>query len=162
MKKAIDVAKWLINRTHADDEVGAAITHLKVQKLLYYTEAWSQVLRGKPFMQEDFQAWAHGPVVQEVFDVFRDKKWESLPPQQLDVEFDDEERELLEQVYDVYGEISAKKLEAMTHGERPWISARNGLPAEARCNAIISKASIKEFFQDKYKEALADEENSQG
>ena len=44
-------------------ERGDILTNLKLQKLLYYAQAWYLVLLNKPLFAEDFQAWAHGHIL---------------------------------------------------------------------------------------------------
>lgn len=149
---ALDVANWFINQF--DKEAGDVVTHLKLQKLLYYSDAWAQTLLGNPLFSEEIEAWAHGPVVREVFNVFRDSGWEPLNATRELVEFDEEVEDVLNQVLESYGDVSAKTLEFMTHQDRPWIDARKGLPPEARCENIIPKQAIKDYFNEKYGKAL--------
>jgi uncharacterized phage-associated protein len=154
---AFDVAKWFINRV--DREAGDAITHLKVQKLLYFAEAWHQVTNGEDLLKEQFEAWAHGPVVREVYSRLADKGWQALAP--IDPpppEFPQKTVEVLELVVDLYDQFSAKQLEEMTHSDKPWIDARGNLAPEARCSNVIPKPAIKAYFAEKYREALVEEE----
>lgn len=144
---ALDVAKWFVNKF---TEYGDLITHLKVQKLLYYAEAWTQTILNRQLFLEDMQAWAHGPVVPEVFHFYKDYGWHPLPPMDISESFDKDVLDMLEQIYDVYGEFTAKTLENMTHSDKPWIDARMSLPPEARCENVIEKAAIKSYFVDKY------------
>lgn len=142
---ALDIAKWFINA--ADREAGDAITHLKVQKLVYYAQGWAMVYLGKPLFDEDMQAWAHGPVVPSVWNHFRDQGYQALPVQKITKRVGDDVAQLLASVNERYGIYSAKKLEHMTHSEPPWKNARKGLPAEARCTETISKDDIRAFFE---------------
>jgi uncharacterized phage-associated protein len=143
--KALDIAKWFINAT--DRESGDAITHLKVQKLLYYTQGWAMAFFEKPLFEEDFQAWAHGPVAPSVWSHFRDAGYSALPEQKITRRFPRNITELLEAVNDKYGIYTAKRLERMTHSETPWKNARHDLPPEARCTNIILKDDMLEHFQ---------------
>lgn len=154
---AFDVAKWFINRVDRDS--GDSITHLKVQKLLYFAEAWHQVLRGEDLFDEQFEAWAHGPVVRDVYTKLADYGWQALgpidpPPPAFPVST----MEALELVVDLYDQFTAKQLEEMTHADGPWIDARGELAPEARCTNIIAKPAIKAFFEERYREALVEEE----
>lgn len=151
---SLDIAKWFINAI--DRESGESISHLKIQKLLYYAAAWSRLLTGKDLFNERIEAWAHGPVVPEVFKALKQYGWEAIPPQALDTEFDQDTTTVLKQVLDVYGEFSAKTLERMTHADRPWIEARGDLAPETRCENEISKDSIAEFFTEKFGEYLSE------
>ena len=145
---AMDVANWFIDKF--DKDVGDVITYLKLQKLLYYAEAWTQLLLNRTLFEEQFEAWAHGPVVREVFHEFKDAKWSPLEIQGNLIKFDEDVQNVLTQVLKAYGGVPAKTLENMTHNERPWIEARGGCAPEQRCTEAIHKASIKNYFQDKY------------
>lgn len=150
--KAIDIANWFIEQF--DKNAGDVITHLKLQKLLYFAEAWTQLLLDRELFDENIEAWAHGPVVREVFNEFQGAGWQPLTASSDIIDFDKDVTGVLEQVLDAYGNVSAKTLEYMTHSDRPWIEARGALAPEARCSNIISKESIKDFFVEKYKDAL--------
>ena len=147
--KAIDIANWLIFKAAI---YGDLITHLKVQKLLYYSEAWVQAMLGKNLFSENFQAWSHGPVVPEVFQALKFHQWNSLPVPDKEsiIEIDPEYLDVLNQVFDTYADIPAKTLESMTHNDEPWIKARGDLASEERCEVVISKNEIREYFKNKY------------
>ena len=151
--KAIDVANWFINQF--DKNVGDVITHLKVQKLLYFSEAWSQALLDEELFSENIEAWAHGPVVREVFDQFKGSGWGPLSTTSEIVEFDENTHGVLSEVLDTYGNVAAKTLEHLTHQDKPWIDARGTLSPEARCSNVITKKSIKKYFIEKYGDELS-------
>lgn len=140
----LQIADWFL--ANIDRAAGDLITHLKLQKLVYYAQAWSLASRGVPLFDEEIQAWAHGPVAPSVFRAFREYGMEPIPAPGHLPELDAEAAELLEEVLDVYGEHSAKKLEMLTHRERPWREARGDLPPEARSDAIISKEAMRSFY----------------
>lgn len=141
---ALDIAKWFINAT--DRESGDAITHLKVQKLLYYAQGWSLAYLGKPLFSEDMQAWAHGPVAVSVWEYFRDCGYQAIQEQKMTRKITGDTVRLLESVNDKYGMYFAKALEKKTHEEMPWKKARGNLPHEARCTTVISKDDIAKLF----------------
>jgi len=153
--KALDVAKWIV--ANIDREAGDSITHLKLQKLLYYVQAWSLTLHEEPMFDEDFQAWAHGPVVESVFHEYKQHQWDALPPPDNVPKLKKADAQHVIDVLSLYGNLSAKKLENMTHREDPWIIARGDLSDEARSNAVIKKSSIKKY----YKKLLAELEDDE-
>ncbi|AWO91946.1 MULTISPECIES: Panacea domain-containing protein [Bradyrhizobium] len=143
------IANWFLGGI--DREAGDSITPLKLQKLLYYAQAWALVELKRPLFEEDFQAWAHGPVLESIFNDFRKYRWDAIPAPESVPELDAETFAHLGSILQVYGDFSAKKLEAMTHKEDPWKDARAGLKPEERSNAKISKDSMREYYS-----ALAD------
>lgn len=142
----LQIANWFLANFGRD--AGDLITHLKLQKLVYYAQAWSLAARGKPLFDEDMQAWAHGPVVPSLFRAFRDYGMDPIPAPASVPRLDAETVELLGEVLEVYGEHSARKLEQLTHRERPWRDARGDLPPEARSDAVITKAAMQSYYSD--------------
>ena len=55
-----DVAKYIAEKT-------GELTAMKLQKLVYYAEAWNLAWDGEPLFSENFEAWANGPVVPELY-----------------------------------------------------------------------------------------------
>ena len=51
---------------------GDLLTNLKLQKLLYYIQAWFLVKnQGQPLFKENIEAWQYGPVVREIYDKYK-------------------------------------------------------------------------------------------
>ncbi|MBP0019726.1 MAG: SocA family protein [Cyanobacteria bacterium SBLK] len=145
MKKALDVARYFLRRL--DREAGDTISPLKLQKLLYYAQAWSLVLREKPLFSEAIEAWVSGPVVREVWDEYKTYKYYDIPqPDTENIEFSEDEIEVLEEVWESYGELSARKLRDLTHSESPWLNARNGLEPAERSTNSISHEEMKAYY----------------
>ncbi|NJK73421.1 MAG: DUF4065 domain-containing protein [Richelia sp. CSU_2_1] len=145
MKSALDVARYFLCRV--DRESGDTISLLKLQKLVYYAQAWSLVFRSQPLFFQDVEAWVSGPVVRDVWNEYKAYKYSDIPvPDNFDGEFEEDELEVLEEVWNAYGELSAKHLAELTHSEMPWLNARKGLePAETSTN-IISHDDMKDCY----------------
>lgn len=124
MAKAIDIAKYFVSLS--DSEAGDTISNLKVQKLLYYAQGFSLVILGKPLFDEDILAWNHGPVVASVYHELKHFGSSEISFQDCSVELDEADKQLLNDVYEVYGQFSAWKLRDMTHNEAPWIETTVG------------------------------------
>ena len=61
---AQQIADYLIAFSHS---VGDPISNLKLQKLLYYAQAWYLALHNEPLFPESIEAWVHGPAVPPVY-----------------------------------------------------------------------------------------------
>lgn len=130
-------------------EQGEILTNLKLQKLLYYAQAWFLALEDRALFSEDFQAWAHGPVLPSQYRRFREFAWRPLTVEVAAPQIADEAVRLhLESIIEEFGTETAVALERMTHRESPWIDARNGLPNGAASDARISKESMKKYYRD--------------
>ena len=134
---------------------GQAVSHLKLQKLIYYIDAWHYVYFDMPMIKEDFQAWMHGPVVREVWDEFKDKSVLFTPIEissegvDLSTYLMPDQIELINDVLEEYGNKTAYYLECLTHSEEPWRMARRGYAPTERCEVIMSKNFMKEFYGQK-------------
>ena len=142
MHSIFDVAKYILNKK-------GSMTTMKLQKLCYYAQAWSLAWDGKPLFKEDFQAWANGPVCQEVFSAHRGRF--ELPEDFFDTRgntdvFDVDEIETLDVVLDSYGDKGSQWLSELTHQEAPWRLARAGVAPGERCNTVIEKEDMQEYY----------------
>lgn len=144
-----DIAKWILtrNRLEVQTEDGDYISNLKLQKLLYYSQGCFLALRDKPLFDSPIEAWTYGPVVPEVYHLY--KSYGSSAIDSSDIIFDTdlilpEDRNILEEVYSEFGQYSAAKLVKMTHEETPWISTKK--------NCVIDNEVIKKYFKENYVE----------
>lgn len=137
------IGNWFLNQ--ADRDSGEAITHLKLQKLVYYAEAWFLANFDRTLIDENLQAWAHGPVSPTLYSKYRDKGWDALPPERPRA-LPDDLTGFLAEIYEQYGQFGAKRLEALTHKELPWKTARGDLPPEAKCTTPIDRLLMRNFY----------------
>ena len=152
------IADWFL--CSIDRSAGEAITHLKLQKLVYYAQAWSLALFNQPLFKEDIEAWAHGPVIPSLFNKYRARGWRNLEAPATCPKFDKETEGLLREVLDIYGKYDAKYLERLTHQEGIWKEVRGDLPAERASNHIIPKDKMRKYYLKLYEEANAQKKHS--
>ncbi len=129
-------------------EHGDLLTNLKLQKLLYYAQAWHLALYDAPLLDDDIEAWVHGPAVRSVYTHFKNFGWH---PIQVNLDCDNLNlpefvQEHLIEVIDEYGGLTAYELERMTHEELPWQNARRGLPIDEPSNAVIAWEDMKDYY----------------
>lgn len=145
------IAKILINKCH---ELDREITNLKLQKLLYFAQGhYMQENEGNQLFEDDFQAWAHGPVVPDVYSDYKDYSWFNLPKQRNDEELSFKIDNFLDVLLENYGSEDGKRLEIISHDEKPWIDARGKLNPYAPSREKITKESIRDYYL-KFKEKL--------
>lgn len=128
------------------------VTPLALQKMLYFIQGIYMVLFHEELFSEECEAWAHGPVFKDVYDVFKNFKYNPIDDTRFAMfqnrfhELSDNEKKVIDLVVESFGIYSGKILEEITHGETPWKDARsNCLPGEPS-NEIISKESMKKYF----------------
>lgn len=142
---AKEIAIWFLreNRIMKDDYDADSISNLKLQKLLYYAQGCYLAITNEPLFDEDLLAWKHGPVVNEVYQVYKKYGSEGIPDNQLEsVNIDPQTTGILKQVYSSFGQYSAWGLRNMTHEEMPWNSTN--------LNDVISLSKIKDYFKENY------------
>ncbi|MBF0035773.1 SocA family protein [Citrobacter freundii] len=142
MLTCFDVADYFLSK---GEENGDLISNLKLQKLAYYAQGFSLVLLGKTLFDEPIEAWMHGPVVPDLYHKYKEYGNQGLPvPGRVDFErFSDDERDLLDEVFNVYGQFSAWKLRNMSHEESPWQTTY----VEGESSKEIDPGVMAEFFQ---------------
>lgn len=136
------------------NETQSLITNLKLQKLVYYAQAWHLAMHNKPLFEEEMEAWIHGPVLPALYENYKKFSWKPIEREDLQEgsldriisEFDSKARNLLNEVAEEYFGLTAYELERLTHNEEPWKIARAGIPEDKPSNAIISKSSMKEYY----------------
>lgn len=140
MPKCMDVANFFLWRARQDEDAGEVLTHLKLQKLLYYAQGFHLAMEGKPLFPEQIRAWEHGPVVPDVWHRFKASGSAPIPPPgDFDPGlFSSRQIDLLNDVYRVYGQFSAWRLRNMTHEEPPWKETGRG--------HVITHAAMKRYF----------------
>jgi uncharacterized phage-associated protein len=123
------------------------IDNLKLQKLLYYAQAWHLAIFGTPILAEQIEAWVHGPVVPEVFRLYRDYQWNPIPASVPSGQLPTGLGKHVTEVLMAYGDFTGLQLERLTHSERPWQAARGGLPPDAPSHNVITHQSMKEYYR---------------
>jgi uncharacterized phage-associated protein len=135
------------------------ITNLKLNKLVYYTQAWHLALSGNPLFDEKIEAWVHGPVLPAVYDTYKQFQWRPIDTIDLNLEeikqhFDSEQQTLLNDITEIYFPETGYALEQLTHSEDPWIFAREGLAPYEPSHNVITRDSMRVYYAKK----LAEEE----
>jgi uncharacterized phage-associated protein len=139
MANVHDVAAYILEKK-------GSMTAMKLQKLVYYSQAWHLVWFDRPLFGEMVQAWANGPVVPALFSQHRGRfeveQWESGDSSQLD----NEGKIAVDAVLEAYGNLSPTDLSNLTHQEAPWRDARKGLDDGERGSREITTASLRDYY----------------
>jgi len=146
MASVFDVARYILSKLGADGKL--PITTWKLQKLVYYTQAWSVVWSDAPLFDAEIEAWANGPVCPDLYKVHKGSFQIKELPKDCGNEatLTDDQKDSINVVLSHYGSKSAQYLSELTHRERPWIEARNGLKAGERGDNEISLESMAEYY----------------
>ena len=137
-----DVAAYVLRKR-------GSMTHMKLQKLVYYCQAWSLVWDDEPLFDDEIQAWANGPVVPNLYSCYRGQfqiAADSWPDGADPDSLNGRARETVEAVLQNYGDKSPVWLSALTHQESPWKDARGDMPPGARGSKVITHAAMAEYY----------------
>jgi uncharacterized phage-associated protein len=139
MASAHDVAAYILQER-------GEMTAMKLQKLVYYAQAWALVWDEEPLFKERIEAWANGPVVPALYDrhqgLFKVSSWKDGDPDRLTPVH----KKTIDAVLKYYGARTSQWLSDLTHREEPWLEARQGLGLGERGSAVISHASMAEYY----------------
>lgn len=134
-----DVAAYIVKKV-------GTLSALKLQKLVYYSQAWSLVWDDRPLFKARIEAWANGPVVPQLYRHHRGAFQVNAWPMGDAGNLDSKARETIDAVVKFYGDRSSQWLSDLTHMEAPWIKARKGLgPTDVGTNEITLE-SMAEYY----------------
>lgn len=139
MVSVFDVASYILQKQ-------GPMTTMKLQKLVYYCQAWSLVWHEKPLFPETIKAWANGPVVPDLY--WKHKGMFVIAPGEIAGDpssLSKANREACDSVLAFYGNHSSQWLSELTHMEDPWREARLGTPFNDR-SPEITHASMAEYY----------------
>jgi uncharacterized phage-associated protein len=134
-----DVAAYILRKL-------GAMSAMKLQKLVYYSQAWSLIWDDQCLFNNRVEAWANGPVVPDLYSQHRNQFKVS------EIVLGDPERltetqtETIDKVLEFYGDKSPQWLSDLTHQENPWLEARRGLASGQRGNQEITQAAMAEYY----------------
>lgn len=130
------------------------VTPLALQKMLYFVQGIYMVLYNKELFCEECEAWAHGPVYREVYEVFKSFKYNPVDDSRFAMfqnrfhELSEKEKQVIDLVLDSFGMYSGKVLEQITYIETPWKGAREHCFPGEPSPEMIAKESIKSYFKE--------------
>jgi uncharacterized phage-associated protein len=149
MASVHDVAAYILEKQ-------APMSTWKLQKLVYYSQAWRIAWYERPLFDEPIQAWANGPVVPALYKEHRGQfsvdGWEHGDSGALSKI----EGKTIDAVLRAYGDMTGRQLSQLTHSETPWRDARGDLDPTERSDEEITHSSLLAFYS-----ALDVDENAQ-
>jgi len=121
--------------------VSGSVTHLKLQKLVYYAQGFHLALYDKALFTEEIKAWDRGPVTCLLWQEFTCYGSSPIPaPDNFDISiYSESEIALLDGIYAKFGHLDPSSLVKMTHKEQTWI--------DAYPQNVITQEAMKEYFK---------------
>lgn len=150
---ASEIADYFIAKANQGSK---PISNKKLQKLVYYSQAWSIVLNNKKLFPEKIEAWVHGPAIRTLYVKYKEFGFSPIK-KEIEKEaisgISTKDKKLLDEVWSVYGNLDAGYLEMLTHSERPWQEAREGLQGHESSENEIAPTSLRDYYLAKLVEA---------
>lgn len=167
-----DIADYVILMCN---ENGVDISPLKLQKLLYYIQAWHMVYFNKAKIFDEMpQAWVNGPVYPSVYRRFKHipryssisiedaKISSSLPDKAHDLGLSKDQFEFLDSIFQFYGVMDHDRLVFLTHSELPWSEKREGLMPFDQSTAELSADTMYDYYHARLERNRAKKEVAKG
>lgn len=140
MATVFDTARYILEKE-------GQMSTMKLQKLCYYCQAWSLVWDDEPLFDEEFHAWANGPVCKELFFETQGEFSVSAKDEPGDsAKLTDNQKDTINTVLEHYAPHDAQWLSRLTHMEDPWNEARANIPLGSKCDNIVSKESMAKYY----------------
>jgi uncharacterized phage-associated protein len=144
-----DIANYFIWLAAQTD---VKINIYKLQKLVYYVQAWHLGIYSTPLFDADFQAWIHGPVIPDLLEKYQSQfSWEPISEKVEQPKLPEQIGEFLAEVAEAYFKFDDETLERMICSEMPWLEARGNIPRDESCHTIISQESMKKYYSARVK-----------
>ncbi|MQX38118.1 Panacea domain-containing protein [Roseospira navarrensis] len=134
MPSARDVGQYILS-------AHGPMTAMKLQKLVYYSQAWSVVWDDDVLFPEDIEAWKNGPVVRDLWEATRGQFRISEIPGGDAATLNETQQDSVNRVLDFYAGQSAQWLSDLTHMEDPWKNAY----AKGQ-NSLITPEALVEYY----------------
>lgn len=135
-----DIAQYILEKQ-------GEMTTIKLQKLVYYCQAWALVWTETPLFDSPIEAWANGPVTPELFCAhqgqFRVNENSAIGNSGT---LSADSKDIIDNVLKGYGDRPSQWLVELTHLEDPWKNARIGIPAGVRCNTEITHEAMATYY----------------
>ena len=147
MHSARKVANFFLDRA---EEQGEGLSPMKVIKLVYIAHGFMLANRSRELIADIVEAWEYGPVVADLYHALKRYGNDPIPirleEQIAEYDFDEDERAVMEKVFDHYGKFTGGQLSGMTHQEEtPWDEVRNKFGK----NAIIPDEMTRKHYAKK-------------
>ena len=136
---------------HVLESYGSSMGTMKLQKLVYYSQAYSLGWFKEPIFEDDIQAWVHGPVVRSLWETHANMPEvdvamiRSKAPRADSSHLTARDKLVVKSVLAGVGGLSGLDLRERTHREAPWAEA---FDANARYhNTVITHDAMRDYYE---------------
>lgn len=126
MYNVLDVCKYIINFSNEKDY---GVSNLKLQKLLYFIQAYFLLNNNGPCFIESIEAWDFGPVIPVAYEKYKQYGSTDIPSTKSNISgvnkgcIADCDKKLINKVITKLSNCSATDLVWITQNQTPWQNA---------------------------------------
>lgn len=134
-------------------EEGQFVTQMKLQKMVYFAHGYHLARYGEPLINEKFEAWKFGPVVEDIYHIYKlygsdpimDTYFLPKPPRGVRAKpLSDSAIDAIEYTWKVTKTLSATQLSQWSHLDgSPWALVYD----PAHSSNTIPDDQIRDYFQ---------------
>jgi len=154
MTTAAQVADYLILKSPKTLKDGYPVTNKRLQKLLYYIQAWHLAIEKEPIFSDKIEAWIHGPAIREIYETYKSfvaNPIEKKVDPKITEKIGEDNIKFIDRILNAYSKYDTATLEFMTHEEEPWQIARKGLEVNQSSSNEITQESMKNYYTARLK-----------
>jgi len=133
------VAAYILSKT-------GLTTAMKLQKLVYYAQAWHLVLRKGPLFKDAVRAWEQGPMVYALYVRHKSARNVGAWPWGEASKITPDDVVVIDDVLGIYGNMSPERLSELTHEEDPWSNTPHGLEDGDVASEEISHGAMVRYY----------------
>jgi len=144
-----DIANYFLSKS-------SKISPKKLQKLLYFSYSWYLAIVNETkaeilykLFNDEFEAWIHGPVCSKIYHKYKSYGAGYIAEYTGALcEFAEDDKDILENVWDEYGHYTANELESISHQHDPWKITRqnDNCSYSDTCSAVITDELIFDYY----------------
>jgi len=145
MTQIIDLAEYILAKL-------GPMTATRLQKLIYYCQAWNLVWTESTLFTDKIEAWRNGPIVPALYEMYKGH-WKVYAnffyekhPEKLPLDLAQSEKDIVDCVLEFYGEKDTHWLEQLVHMEEPWKLAKPKCHNPDHIMSEITPCSISEYY----------------
>ena len=127
-----------------------SMSNKKLQKMCYYMYSWYLAIFKERVANVQFEAWVHGPVCRDIYNMYKRYGWEDIPSYIGFIPVEEEVKAFASLIWNLYGNYSADELEQMTHKEHPWQNARRNCGMYEPTDNLLADEDIYVCYHRRY------------
>jgi uncharacterized phage-associated protein len=128
---------------------------IKLQKTMFFVEAFHLAIFNKSLVGESFEAWVNGPVLRSVYNEYKSQSKASYIisiPEFEEVIFwrkfeNPKQLYIIDKVIEYFNRFGSQQLSESSHRHLPWKEAREGLGTNDKSDKPMSKDSIRKYYR---------------